>query len=88
MARVEYDRDELDMHYKIMNGIAKTLAGSHRGTARTTLQAVNALEVVDDEGRAVDVTLEVKIAYVCSKLNCTHERVSEANKIVFTRRGK
>ncbi len=83
MARAIFDAGEVDPHDKIINGIAEALENSHRGRARTTLQAVRTLEVVDDEGCAVETTLDGKIAYICDRLHCTHELVEDCDEIVF-----
>ncbi len=83
MSRVVYERGEIDSHHQILDGISRTLRQSHRGCARTTLQAVQSIEVLDNDGQAMDADLNGKIAYICEKLNCTHELLDD--EIVFTR---
>ena len=83
MARVVYDSGELDSHHQILGAISRTLRQSNRGRARTSLLAVESIEVIDDEGQTVDTDRSGKIAYICDRLNCTHELVN-GEEIVFT----
>jgi len=79
MARVEYESRELDQNHQIIEGIRRTLDNSPRGRARTTLCAVNAIDLMDEAGGG---SLDQKIAHVCQTLGCKHECVDD--EIIFT----
>lgn len=78
MTRVRYESGELDPNHRILEGIRSTLATSHAKRARTTIQAIDMIDL-DEEASAP--SLDQKIAYICKTLGCTHERVDD--EIVF-----
>lgn len=80
MARVKYECGEVDPNHKVVEGIRTTLANSHRGRARTTVDAINMLDIEDEGGTE---SVDLKIAYICRSLGCTHERVE--NEVIFKR---
>jgi len=85
MARVQYNDSEINQHHQVMSGIATTLENSPTKRARTTLQAIECLDLLDHEGRPVNTTLQEKIDYVCRKLNCDYEMLVSENEVVFLR---
>ena len=78
MARVKYVAEEIDPTHKIIEGIRSTLASSHLNQARTTIEAVDKIDLDDESGAS---SIDLKIAYICKMLNCTHERVG--TEIIF-----
>lgn len=78
MARVEYEPGELDQNHQIIEGIRRTLANSHGCRARTTLRAVDTIDLPDKTNGG---SLDQKIMHVCQTLGCKHKCVGE--EIIF-----
>lgn len=78
MARVEYESGELDPNHQIVEGILRTLAYSRMRRARTTLLAINTIDLPDEANGG---TLDQKIAHVCQTLGCKHECAGD--EIIF-----
>ena len=78
MARVEYQPGELDPNHQIVEGIRKTLANSQVRRVRTTLRAVDIIDLPDEPNGG---TIEQKIAHVCQTLGCRHRCTGD--EIIF-----
>jgi len=76
MARASYTPD-LDPNHQTLEGIKDALCG-HSKRARTTREAVDKIDLED----ATDQSLDKKIEFICSALQCAAEHVDD--EIVFT----
>jgi hypothetical protein len=79
MARATYKSGEIEPNHKIVEGIKATLEGSHTGRSRTTIRAI---EEIDLEEESRTPSINDRISYICELLHCTHEQIGD--EIVFT----